>query len=403
MLFWAICVGTCSILYCNCVERMASTQLSIIDATNNGVEVVRAEEGISYNAADKLAIIPETTQDELEGLVSYMEKHPAKVLILTGSFTQTESTKSNEQYLGLERAESFRESLVQMGIPTRQIAIMEQAKEQDELYEKNGFVYGALDYSFKNRFLSVEDVKNKKRWSVNVKDNLVFSFSDFTTQVSPNVQDGLEQIANYLQRNSDRVLTLTGLYSSKEENSSVFNDLGLARANTVKNILLSLDVSPKQLKVMGAQDKELDMFDSAIIGGVNFEFSGMSAEEDKETLKELERNLKSQNTRIYFETGSDEIKLTSELRSYFTDLTYYFSLNDDAKIQVVGHTDNEGSSRDNLKLGKRRAEFVRDYLASNGIATNRIEVSSRGDKDPIESNSTKEGRAANRRVEVKVK
>ena len=70
---------------------------------------------------------------------------------------------------------------------------------------------------------------------------------------------------------------------------------------------------------------------------------------------------------------------------------------------VVGHTDNQGSSKDNLKLGERRAEFVRSYLAQNGISADQIEVSSRGHKDPLKSNKTPEGRAKNRRVEVVVK
>ncbi|MEM9990259.1 MAG: OmpA family protein [Bacteroidota bacterium] len=400
ILVWMVWVGFCSYLNQNmCCNGGNNTALSIVDANNT--LVAQAEEGIKFNAADKLAIIPAIAQTELEKLVRYMEKHPAKVLILTGGFTADETTQSNEQYLGLERAESFREHLVDMGIAARQIAIME--RPQNELYEKDGFVYGALDYTFKNRFLTIEDNTGSQAWRIHVKDNLVFSFSDFTTQVSPNVQDALEKLANYLQSHPDRILQINGLYSSKENYEGIYNNLGLARANAVKNVLQELNVPTKQLRVMGAQDSELDMFDSAVIGGVSFNFLTTSATEEEKTVQELERELKAEDINIYFETGKDDIKWTPELKKYFTSLSHYFDLNEEASIKVVGHTDNKGSSTDNLKLGDRRARDIRDYLVKNGIPKARIEVSSRGDRDPIQSNRTKEGRAANRRVEVKVK
>ncbi len=397
---WVAWVGVCSFLnwkYC-CNGGAGSTSLLISD--NNAI-VAQADEGIKFAVADEAAIVPTTAQTELEKLVRYMEKHPAKVLILTGGFTETEAAETEEQYLGLERAESFREHLVEMGIPARQIAIMEQVAQ--ELPTDEGFVWNALNYAFKNRYLVIQDEESANNWKVNVKDNLVFSFSDFTTKASPNVMEALEKAANYLQNNPERVLQLTGLYSSKEENSSVFNDLGLARANTVKNILLDLDVSPKQLKVFGAESKDLDMFDSAVIGGVDFNFEAMKADEDKTTLMDLEKNLKGQKQRLHFETGKDKIQLTTDLRQYFTDLAYYINLQPDSKIMVVGHTDNQGSSKDNLKLGERRAEFVKDYLAQNGISSKQIEISSKGHRDPIDSNSTPEGRAKNRRVEIMIK
>ncbi len=71
-------------------------------------------------------------------------------------------------------------------------------------------------------------------------------------------------------------------------------------------------------------------------------------------------------------------------------------------IIVVGHTDSVGSDAYNNKLGQRRADAVRAYLISKGIEKNRVYTESKGERQPVADNKTKEGRAKNRRVELEV-
>jgi chitodextrinase len=70
------------------------------------------------------------------------------------------------------------------------------------------------------------------------------------------------------------------------------------------------------------------------------------------------------------------------------------------RADIVGHTDNVGTEAYNMGLSKRRAEAVRNYLIAKGIAANRLSVSWKGESQPIAPNTTEEGRAQNRRVEV---
>jgi OmpA-OmpF porin, OOP family len=72
------------------------------------------------------------------------------------------------------------------------------------------------------------------------------------------------------------------------------------------------------------------------------------------------------------------------------------------KVKITGYTDNAGSQQYNLKLSLRRAEAVRDYLVRLGVDSKKMKVSGKGEAKPVASNSTKEGRAKNRRVEVEV-
>ncbi|WP_119081793.1 OmpA family protein [Altererythrobacter sp. B11] len=71
-------------------------------------------------------------------------------------------------------------------------------------------------------------------------------------------------------------------------------------------------------------------------------------------------------------------------------------------IDVMGHTDSTGSDSYNLDLSRRRAESVANYLVSRGVSRARIETVGYGEQYPVASNDTPEGRAQNRRVEIRI-
>jgi outer membrane protein OmpA-like peptidoglycan-associated protein len=72
------------------------------------------------------------------------------------------------------------------------------------------------------------------------------------------------------------------------------------------------------------------------------------------------------------------------------------------KMRIEGHTDNHGAAEMNLDLSKRRAASVRQWLIDHGIASTRLESEGYGLTQPIDTNDTDAGRAANRRVEFKI-
>ena len=72
------------------------------------------------------------------------------------------------------------------------------------------------------------------------------------------------------------------------------------------------------------------------------------------------------------------------------------------KIEVQAHTDSKGSEKYNLKLSEQRAASVMEYLVSRGVEPSRLISKGYGESQPIADNSTEEGRAKNRRVELKV-
>ena len=73
-----------------------------------------------------------------------------------------------------------------------------------------------------------------------------------------------------------------------------------------------------------------------------------------------------------------------------------------AKAVIVGHTDHTGTDEYNQKLSERRSKALADRLIKDGIAADRITTSGKGEKEPMATNNTREGRALNRRIHVEL-
>jgi outer membrane protein OmpA-like peptidoglycan-associated protein len=73
-----------------------------------------------------------------------------------------------------------------------------------------------------------------------------------------------------------------------------------------------------------------------------------------------------------------------------------------AKIIVKGYSDNSGDAQKNKKLSLERANSVKAALVKGGVSAESIDTEGLGDQNPIGDNGTKEGRAANRRVEIEI-
>jgi outer membrane protein OmpA-like peptidoglycan-associated protein len=101
---------------------------------------------------------------------------------------------------------------------------------------------------------------------------------------------------------------------------------------------------------------------------------------------------------VSFDTGSATIR--PQMRAVLDP--FAASLKDDPKAQltIVGHTDSTGSEAVNNPLSVQRAQSVRDYLSSRGVATGRVLTEGRGEREPVSDNTTDAGRAKNRRVEI---
>lgn len=103
---------------------------------------------------------------------------------------------------------------------------------------------------------------------------------------------------------------------------------------------------------------------------------------------------------MFFATNKTRILSSSE--ESLEALASYLNRNQDIRIRIIGHTDNVGKDEANQRLSEGRANAVRQDLIERGIDAIRIEAEGRGEKQPIDTNDTDEGRQNNRRVEIEI-
>ena len=103
---------------------------------------------------------------------------------------------------------------------------------------------------------------------------------------------------------------------------------------------------------------------------------------------------------LLFDTGGANLHPGSQKN--LDPLVHYLLENSERKISIEGHTDSMGSEESNLKLSEKRANAVKQYLIFSKIEESRINTRGFGESFPVATNSTREGRQLNRRVEITI-
>lgn len=100
---------------------------------------------------------------------------------------------------------------------------------------------------------------------------------------------------------------------------------------------------------------------------------------------------------VYFEYDKDDLK--PEYHAFLRDMIRIVKSHSDLRIKITGHTDADGSDEYNEDLSRRRAETLVRFFTQNGLDSDRIVIDFKGEKEPVDSNKTEEGKQRNRRVD----
>ena len=146
---------------------------------------------------------------------------------------------------------------------------------------------------------------------------------------------------------------------------------------------------------------------SCFVNGEEFKF-------DEVIYIEKNKNIISANIDLQFDLYESifEIKnLNFKTAKYNIEEKYFQELDNlksllvnenEIRIEIAGHTDNNGSELANQLLSENRAKSVKSYLVKNGIDKLRINCVGYGEKQPIANNNSKQGREKNRRIEIRI-
>lgn len=238
--------------------------------------------------------------------------------------------------------------------------------------------------------------------------NIYYDFGGSNLFVEKEVTPSFDLLAEYLKANPDKNVVITGKYLGREGGS----DLGLARADSfVKYFSKKYGIEASRMKTSFKQvgDLVVDSKLNRTYGALDFAFNtDRSKSQDVADNEDLQLDkLKEELSKVrivYFDYGSSNMKTNPKLHQFFTDLKYYIGKRKGAKASLVGHTDDSGSNASNQKLSRARCQDVAAFLMKNhSFSTGDFIQKGMGETQPIASNSTQEGMAKNRRVEISLK
>ncbi len=219
-------------------------------------------------------------------------------------------------------------------------------------------------------------------------DYIMFRWSDN----DPILRDDWDKYKDELisDLSDEEFMEITGLYREGEINNTSFDNLGLARANQIRSLM----VPPLS--------NERIVIKSRLAGGAvdtTQPFSSIDFRSYAES-EGIDESLPDK-TIIRFPFNSTS-KISNPAIIDYLDKVALRVKTSNERIRLTGHTDDVGGSGSNMTLGQLRADFIKNYLVGKGVASDKIITNSRGESAPVANNDNAEGRAQNRRVELEI-
>lgn len=140
----------------------------------------------------------------------------------------------------------------------------------------------------------------------------------------------------------------------------------------------------------------------SLLQALNFTFSALEAAPDSTLVTSRPHTDIFTPIDLQYNSGGVEYIKTPENEKFIATARQYLAANPEKKLLLTGHADNTGSEQINMRLSQNRAEHLKRQLTLAGLSAQQLLTDAKGQNAPKKSNSTADGRAANRRVAIVV-
>lgn len=221
---------------------------------------------------------------------------------------------------------------------------------------------------------------------------LGFKWNSDVPEPGPGYDDFLQSKISSLPEG--QLFEIVGKYYGDESPPEGFSNIGLARAEQVKKLFegkIANELIVVTSRQIGAQSPE--SLKKGYLDAIEINYKEAPKGDEVEII-EIENRIS-----ILFPYGSSTKEANPQVDEYLDKLAERLKKTNET-VSITGHTDAVGTEEFNYDLALSRAKHIQSILVSKGIAPDRIQIASKGEKQPVASNDTEEGRRQNRRVEL---
>jgi len=222
---------------------------------------------------------------------------------------------------------------------------------------------------------------------------LSFEWSHARPVTNEDFTDFRDSLTSVFDQDPAAVVEITGLYDPQEINNSDYKNLGLARAENVKQLLLASGVK-RSIRVKSRTGDLSSGLSGNISYAIEFELVPQEVVTTGFIINEATNGLIIHYPSNNVSPDEDQ-QVQNALKKLAED-----AIKNRRRLLIIGHTDDRGDAMDNMKLGLVRATVIKDILLSHGMQEQDLLAESEGEAVPLVSNNTRQGRHQNRRVEI---
>jgi len=216
-----------------------------------------------------------------------------------------------------------------------------------------------------------------------------FLYSESVPSIPDDNQLVFQSLAHYLADHAGTKLLLTGTYALDEKNLSAFPNLGLARAEALKTVLVEKGAPKEKILTKAFSSNSFFQSNGKLMGGVYFTFSEQEAETQSplKASNEQGTSVHEAVSKVFFYETKHYV-LKKENIPFLDSLMAYLRSDGSKKVVITGFSEQAEEKATSLKLAEMRAKVVRRYLVDSGIRRNQIEVKAKpgmatGDRERI--------------------
>lgn len=221
-----------------------------------------------------------------------------------------------------------------------------------------------------------------------MENGLHFEFSDEQVHIDELFDQGIDHIASFLEEHPQTSVTITGLYTSDEQNATKETNIGMARAIGIQKILENRGISPNQILINSSLEEDLYL-DDDVKQIFNFKFSDKNSNFNSAELRAAYRSIDHLERNVQFYKDGEEVLFIEEPKESLATLDYYLNKNRDYFLQITGPYDEEEVLHsDAANIGLVRAYHLKGQLGDYSLNQEKLLIDSREESNIFDANGT---------------